>query len=83
MIASYDCIMAGSSEIWTSCSGRYLRRYKQHAFCDQRKYRKREKEELESEGNPVPNSVYGPEVSRIRQLCGNVKKTFLLFLKYI
>jgi hypothetical protein len=39
--------------------GRYLRRYKQHAFCDdQWKYSKREKQELESEGKSVPNSVY-------------------------
>ena len=56
------------------CSERYLRRYKQHAFFDPWKYSKREKQELESEGKPVPKFVYGPGVARIRQLCDNVNK---------
>ena len=34
--------VAGSSEMLPSCSERYLRRYKQHAFCDRWKCSKRE-----------------------------------------
>ena len=66
------------------CSERYLRRYKQHAFFDPWKYSKREKQELESEGKPVPKPVYGPEVAITCQLCDNMKKTvFFVVLENI